>query len=184
MSKIFVGIDIGVNGGIAIIENGKLTFTSTIPKIKNRVDVLHLSRLIKSFRLRIGIQKDLKDIYVVIEDLHSIFGTGAKSNFQFGWINGIIEAILVSNEYTFEKVMPRKWQEVCWQGIRPILINTGKKKKNGEVKYKVDTKGTSLLACQRLFPNADLTISDRSKKAHDGIVDSILLSYYGYLKFK
>lgn len=178
MKKSFIGIDIGVNGGIAIIEEGKLVFTATIPKVQNKVDVHELNRLLSSFKSR------SEEQYVVIEDLHSIFGTGAKSNFQFGWINGIIEAILISNGYSFEKIQPKKWQETCWQGIRPILINTGKKKKNGEVKYKVDTKGTSLLAAKRLYPKADFSISERAKKQHDGIVDSVLLSYYGYLKFK
>lgn len=175
--KHFIGIDIGASGAISELdENGKLIFTCIIPKIGNQVDVQQLNKIIFSFKERSHI--------VIIEDLHAIFGTSAKSNYQFGWINGIIEALLVSANLRFEKVSPKIWQNICWQGIRPIEINTGKKKKNGEIKYKIDTKSTSLLAAQRIFPGESFIKSERSRIADHNIVDSSLLSYYGYIKFK
>lgn len=186
MTKSFIGIDIGANGGIAIIEEtGKLVFTSTIPKVKDRVDLNELNKLIKSFTERTDYNQ------VIIEDLHSIFGAGAKSNFNFGWINGAIEAIIVSSELSYFKVSPKAWQKISWQGIRPITNIvaayktdklSGKKTANG-TRDKIDTKGTSLLAVKRLFPKSDFKVTAKgnaSKNDHDGIVDAVLLAYYGY----
>ena len=51
-------------------------------------------------------------------------------------------------------------------------------------KSKTDTKATSLLACNRLFPNANLLRTERSKKAHEGLVDAYLIAYYGQHWFK
>lgn len=179
MKKEFIGIDIGANGGIAIVdENAKLIFTATIPKISGRVDVHQLYKLIKSFKNR------CEDSHVIIEDLHSIFQVGAKSNWQFGWINGVIESLIIACNLAYTKVAPKTWQKIIWQGVRPVEINTGKFKKSGEIKYKIDTKTTTLLAVKRLYPDSDFTISKRAKKDHNGIVDAVALSRYGYLNFK
>mgnify|MGYP001612067999 CR=1 FL=1 len=179
MKKEFIGIDIGINGGIAIVdENGILKFTSTIPKIGGRVDLHQFDRLVKSFKERCDFS------HVMIEDLHAIFGTSSKSNFQFGWINGVTETLLASAGLSYSKVLPRKWQEVIWQGIRPIQINTGKLTKKGEIKYKIDTKATTRLAAKRIYPTADFTISERAKVDHNGIVDSVCLARYCYLTLK
>jgi len=179
IKKEFIGIDIGTNGGIAIIdENAKLIFTATIPKIGGRVDVHQFNKLIKSFKERVEYN------HVIIEDLHSIFQVGAKSNWQFGWINGVTESLLVANDLSYTKISPKTWQKIIWQGIRPIEINTGKLTKKGEIKYKIDTKKTTLLAIKRIYPNADFTISERAKKEHDGIIDSVALARYCYLTLK
>lgn len=172
MNKISIGIDPGKNGAIAINGVDDKIMYYTIPKISKDVDLSGLHRI-----MGIIFNLDGKK-HIVIENVHSIFGSSAKSNFQFGWINGVMEGMIVSYGIPYTKVSPKAWQKEMWQGVSPIMINTGKKKKDGSPKYKTDTKATSLLAAKRLFPNENFLATERSKVPHDGIIDAILLSEY------
>jgi len=119
-------------------------------------------------------------LHCVIEDLHNVFGSSAASNFTFGVNNGLVIGMLQCSQIPFTKIGPKKWQKEMWQGIRPVEIPVIKKKihqqdKKGNLKYKVDTKATSLVAVKRLFPNELFLATERSKVPHDGIVDAVLL---------
>lgn len=172
---ISIGIDIGSKGAICIMHDKKIVKVCAFPQIEGRPDLRGCYEILMPYTLR----SDYKEIHCVIEDLHSIFGTGAKSNFQFGWINGATEAILTSLNLSYTKVQAKKWQKELWEGVRPVeIIVKGKKNKDGSPKYKVDTKATSLLAAKRLFPDQSFLASERSKVPHDGIVDSVLLAEY------
>lgn len=163
-----MGIDPGADGGIAIFtSDGNLTLYS-IPKIGKAVDVYTLSRMIRDCKLI-----DVK--HCVIEDVHSIFGAGAKSNFQFGWIVGILEALLVANDISFTKVAPKAWQKLMHEGV-PKMTKPGKTSS--------DTKAMSLMAAKRLFPNEGFLPTPRSSKPHDGLVDAALMAVYSYRKHK
>lgn len=180
MKKAFAAFDPGKNGGLVVLNDfGKIVFSATIPKIANKeVDLKVLNQLIfsaKSFS---------NEIHFIIEDVHSIFGMSAKSNFEFGRVCGMMEALIVANEIRYTKVQPKIWQKVSWEGVKPVEIPTNKKTKTGEVKFKIDTKATSLLAAKRLFPDYNFAPTSRSKKEHDGLIDAALIAYYGYVKFK
>lgn len=176
MSKIYAGVDIGSNGGVCVINGDTLTYCKT-PKIANEIDAYQLATFI------ISASNGNDNIHIVIEDLHSIFGTSAKSNFAFGVNNGIVIGMLQSLQLPYTKVSPKAWQKQIWQGIRPVQISTGKKNKDGLPKYKTDTKATSLLAAKRLFPKESFLATERSKVPHDGIVDSVLLAEYARRNF-
>lgn len=171
MSKLSIGIDIGASGAVALITPDNLGYW-TIPKVGDQLNMGELSDQITAW-----INKST-EVHCVIEDLHSVFGSSAKSNFAFGVNNGLIIGMLQTLYIPFTKVAPKAWQKQMWQGIRPVEINTGKKKKDGTPKYKIDTKATSLIAAQRLFPKEKFLASERSKKPHDGIVDSLLLAEF------
>jgi hypothetical protein len=49
------------------------------------------------------------------------------------------------------------------------------KKSNG----KRDTKAMALIACKRIFPDIDLTLTSRANKPHDGYIDAILMAEWG-----
>lgn len=175
----YVGIDPGKTGAIVLVDKDcKIKFKATVPLIGKFVDLHHLDDYFKSLKESYG-----EDIHVLLEDVHSIFGAGATANFSFGRVLGNIEALIISHKMKFTSVAPKEWQKTVWQGIRLVEINTGKKNKNGEVKYKIDTKATTLLAIKRLFPNDDFTKSSRAKKDDEGTVDACALAYYGYVKF-
>jgi len=177
--KYYIGLDVGKRGGIAVIdERGNIMVRST-PQIAGEIDVHALRDFLVSFE---------GEIHCAIEDVHSIFGSSAKSNFQFGRSLGILEGMVIAYDFPFTKVQPKVWQKEMWSGISPVLINTGKKTKDGNIKYKADTKATSSLACKRLFPSIDLRDTnrktDRSKKDHDGIIDALLIAEYIRRKIK
>lgn len=179
---ISIGIDIGSKGAICVMEDKKIVKTCAFPQLEGRPDLKKFCDILLEVKQTFGkytIGNIGSPIHCAIEDLHSIFGTGAKSNFQFGWINGATEAILTSLNIPYTKVQAKKWQKSLWEGIRPVeVLVKGKKNKDGSPKYKIDTKATSLLAAKRLFPDQTFLATERSKVPHDGIVDAILICEY------
>lgn len=182
--KISIGIDIGSDGAYAIFVNnklqyGKIPYISEEPDMNGLFDIIY--KCIPSPEWQGG-EVDFT-IHCVIEDLHSVFGSSAKSNFEFGKNNGLIIGMLQVAEIPYTKIGPKKWQKELWQGIRPVEIPVIKSKvhqvdKKGNLKYKVDTKATSLIAAQRLFPKETFLATERSKVPHDGIVDAVLIAEY------
>lgn len=175
--KYHIGIDVGKKGGIVVLDStGIIHGMFMIPLIGKEVDLNRLDAIFV-------VHKAL-GCHCVIEDVHSIFGAGAKSNFQFGRVLGMLESLLVAHKIPYTKVQPKKWQAEMWEGVSPILINTGKHVvKTGAIKYKTDTKATSLLVAKRLFPTASFLATERSSVPHDGIVDAALMAEYSRRKF-
>jgi hypothetical protein len=116
-----IGIDIGASGAIAFFKDGKLSEYYAFPKSEDRPDLRTFCEMLLD-RLN-----GENNVHAVIEDLHSIFGTSAKSNFQFGWINGAMEAILTAFSVPYTKVQAKKWQKEMWEGIRPVEIKVKQK---------------------------------------------------------
>ena len=110
---------------------------------------------------------DVEKIIVVIEDVHSLYGMSAKSNFNFGHIKGFKEGVLTAYGFDYKLVAPKVWQRGVWTE-EDVIIKKGKK----------DTKATSLNAAKRLWPNHDFRKSNRAKKPHDGIIDAALMAEY------
>ena len=171
--KAYVGVDPGINGFICILHKDS-NFSYPVPKIKNKVDYQELSKLFWDISFEYA-----GKIHLVLEDVHAIFGAGAKSTFNFGHIQGFIEGCLVSYSIPYTKVQPKAWQKVMWEGI-PLIT---KPSSTGKTKVK-DTKAMSLMAAKRFHPLIDLRATERSNKPHDGKVDSLLISSYCKYKFK
>lgn len=165
--NLYVGIDPGKNGGIVTINSEGVLKLYPIPKIKTNVDYRELYSIFNA------IEGD--NIYCVIEEVHSVFGSSAKSNFNFGYISGVLLGMIISREdISYEMVPPKKWQKEIWSSSDIV------KKENG----RNDTKATSLLAAKRLFPGESFLATPRSKKPHDGLYDAALLAEYCKRKFK
>lgn len=181
--KIRIGIDIGSNGAYAVFVDDQLKGYGLIPDTSGELDMRAMLELIYGLWPKLE-KDDVYDVHVVIEDLHSIFGTSAKSNFQFGVNNGLVIGLLQTVEFPYTKVSAKKWQKELWEGIRPVeILVPGKTNKDGSPKYKVDTKATSLLAAKRLFPKETFLATERSKVPHNGIVDAVLIAEYCKRKF-
>lgn len=171
MSKIRIGIDIGANGAYAIFIDNELKQYGKIPG-KDELDMKALINILTDFN-------DATSYHAAFEDLHSIFGSSAKSNFQFGVNNGLVIGMLQTASMPYTKIQAKKWQKEMWEGIRPVeILVKGKTNKDGSPKYKIDTKATSLLAAKRLFPKESFLATERSKVSHDGIVDAVLIGSY------
>ena len=179
MTKIRIGVDIGSSGAIAIFSDGQLVRYGALPKVGDELDMRGMAEIILSY--------PIEDVHVLIEDLHSVFGSGAASNFTFGVNNGLVVGALQALQIPYSKIQARKWQKVAWEGIRPVEKPVMKKvkgqpafhekNKKGELKYKVDTKATSLIAAKRIFPKESFLSTERSKVPHNGIVDAALIGW-------
>ena len=165
-----VGIDPGKNGGIVLITDEGIRYWC-IPKISKEVDLRKLNKIFSMIP---------ENCMIFIEKVHAIFGSSAKSTFEFGRVCGILEGMIVSRGFAYQMIEPKTWQREMFMGITPIY-KPGKKRKM------LETKKMAELAYRRLFPDLDLYVTENgntSKKVHDGLVDALLLAEFGRRKIK
>ena len=172
--NIVLSIDPGINGGVAVFHDGVLKSLHTIPEVaKGKVDYNELYNLLESKSKN----ETFGDTTIVLEEVHSVFGASAKSNFSFGHINGVLLGMIVALGHPIVLVQPKEWQKVIWS-------NNDKVFKPGKAKQTVDTKATSLLAAKRLFPKTDFRATYKSKVPHDGLVDACLIGKWYLMAYK
>lgn len=177
MNRSYLGIDPGKHGGLSLITADRKVFAHPIPLIgksgKEEIDERELAKFMQT------IYNSYPNTLVIIEDVHSIFGTSAKSNFNFGYTAGMLKGMAVAIGFAYTMVQPKMWQKEVW-------INSDKvyDTKSTSARLKTDTKSTALKAVNRLYPNIDFNFSKtgRGKKQHDGCVDATLLAHYGLIK--
>ena len=108
--RIF-GIDPGLSGGIAILENNKVKEIFNMPvmsdgkKNKRQLNSAQLVKLIKGF-----IEKGEETI-VVVEQVNAMPGQGVTSMFNFGQTFGAIKGICAALELPIFFVRPAKWKK-------------------------------------------------------------------------
>jgi hypothetical protein len=167
--KVRIGIDPGLNGGISIIIDGQLVEHKELPNIIGKdLNFKALYKLIESY---LDAYDHVLDVYCVIEKVHGMMHWGVSNNFAFGGYYRATKAILEILEIPFTEVQPKTWQKEMLQGVSPIIDSKGK----------METKKMAELAILKIHPSGDFRASDatdRAKKLHDGIVDSVLLATY------
>lgn len=173
LPKLFIGIDPGKSGGIVAMNTDGQMKKWIIPLLGDSIDMKTLYDIFVPL-------KEKWNVTLILEEVHSIYGTSAGSNFTFGFVCGAIEAIVISHGFKLIKIAPKKWQAEIWQNsdIQYKPLESGKTKKQ------VNTKLTSLVCAKRLFPGFDFRKSDskRVTKDHDGIIDACLLAEVGRRK--
>ena len=98
-----IGIDVGKNGAIAWITDGK-TCVEKMP------DTLQdLWELIVSISLNTGI--GCRRIFAYVEQVSSSPQMGVKSAFSFGQGFGHLEMALTAAGISFERIRPQVWQK-------------------------------------------------------------------------
>lgn len=178
-----LGIDIGGKGGYclindgAVIEYGKMLMKNDVTASKQEepqmVDFVELYKLITGMVIKYG------SFEIITEDVHSVHGSSAESNFKFGRnLQAIIDVcefmkFITNNGITYRMVQPKEWQKIAWKGMPRV------KKKSSTGKTMVnDTKAISLLAAKSIFPS-ERFILPRCRVPNDGIVDAALMAHYG-----
>lgn len=133
---------------------------------------------------------------VQLEEPHEVFFWELGDTFTARDFENIIENYEVKHTYIEKaQAMPHQgvismftygvgfgrllgWCETIGAPFTLIPPKTWTKEMQKGCKAK-DSKGRSLQAVQRLFPNEDLRVNPKSKKAHEGAVDAILIAEYG-----
>lgn len=185
MTKTYVGIDPGVTGAISILppaEYGTIR-TYSIPTIAGEWDRVSLKKFFSSLSY-------YNPVHIVVEDVKALQKPFDRGNWKLAECKSMIETFCVAYDIPYTRVHSKTWQKECWQGIPEKRgPSKSRKGKNGDwevVKGPILTKEMSLIAAQRLFPGVDLRDPDRKTdkgiKAHDGVVDSLLIALYGKRK--
>lgn len=166
--KVWMAADPGKSGALAFVNEINSLVHFPIPIVGDEISITDLHKALTTVNERFHV------IMCVIEDVHSIFGTSAKSNFEFGRSLGLLEGVIIGIGIPMVKVAPKAWQKQMLQGI-PKMDNK---------------KSMSLLAAQRLMPNNSFLTNDsaffkteRARKPHDGVVDAALMSLYCKLNY-
>lgn len=165
MSKLYMGIDVGGKGFITTQKNGEFKHYAISDN-----DWYQLSEIMA------GIRAENQDIVCVIEDVHALHNSSAKSTFGFGVCKGYLLGLLTANRIPYHLIPPKEWQKEIWSNADKV---TRYKTDGGKM---TDTKGTSINACKRIFPDIDLRKTTKGKKIDDNKVDSILMSEYARRK--
>lgn len=104
-----------------------------------------------------------------IEDVHSLYGMSAKSNFSFGGnvqsAATLLEILLHPNEDLLTKVQPKEWQKAV--GITA---------KGKDIKTAV-----ARIACE-LYPFAYKQLYGPKGGLIDGRADALMIAHYAYLQ--
>lgn len=109
MSKRTLGIDVGLNGAIALVVDGELISVVDMPtvtldrngKAKRQVSVPELVQIIKDF--------DPTEAYT--ERVFAMAGQGVTSVFSFGRSLGVVEGVLGALKIKNSLVTPQTWQK-------------------------------------------------------------------------
>ncbi len=105
-----IGIDPGLSGAIAILENNKVLNVFDMPvmsegkKNKRQLNSALLSNLIKE---NIG----NAEVVIVVEQVNAMPGQGVTSMFNFGQTFGAIKGICAALELPIFFVRPSKWKK-------------------------------------------------------------------------
>jgi crossover junction endodeoxyribonuclease RuvC len=155
----YIGIDPGLSGGIASIENDGEVHTVPMPIMgsgKDRaIDCVELVEWI------IGPFSNQQPIMVVVEKVHAMPSQGVTSTFTFGKGYGMILGALAACRLPHMLVTPQAWKKA-------ILSGVGAKDKKAAIQW-----------CAQAYPQANLLATARSRVPHDGIADALCMAEYG-----
>jgi|SRR5579863_2500429 len=154
---IFIGIDPGLMGAVAVIgfESGIFSvFDTPVLVIKKgkgfrrEYDVPGMVKILQSLPFP-------ESVHCTLESIHAMPGQGVTSMYSIGIGMGLWRGILTALKIPHDLVTPQRWKKAMMDGM-------GKE------------KDASRLRASQLFPLVDLS----SKKDH-GRAEALLLAEYG-----
>ena len=150
--KVWIGCDPGAKGAMcALYEDGTI-------KLK---DFDEITYNMMHWLMEIDNANEIQ--MVMIENVHSIFGSSAKSNFNFGYNTGIMHGLFRGLGLPLDLVQPKAWQK-----------HVGVTKKGKEIKKDVAS------ICDRMHPRCEIRGPQGGLK--DGRSDALMVATY--CKFK
>lgn len=155
----------GLNAFIGCDPGAKGQFCLLVPKTKQVAFMPTTEKPLVLLDWFQRIDKELNLVVTMIEDVHSIHGTSAKSNFNFGYNVGVVNTIPLSAGSTVDRVKPKVWQK-----------HVGVKARSKTIKQDVAD------ICDRLYPKVDI----RGPRGGllDGLSDALMIAHYASQTFK
>jgi len=146
---VYVSVDPGLKGAVCALLPDK--------QMALFMDTTEQPETILNWLQRLKSEYDLR--VIMIENVHAIQGTSAKSNFSFGFNTGAITAIARCTGVTVDTVNPKKWQKHC--GVKP---------KEKQLKKAVAE------ICGKLYPK--VVVKGPKGGLLDGKSDSLMIAHY------
>jgi hypothetical protein len=156
VSSVHIGIDPGMNGGIAIIQDNSVVI-DLLPMPETEHDIWKIFLDIKNIQC---------SVYAVIESVHAMPRQGVSSSFKFGKGYGFLRGCLVASRTMFQETTPQRWQKAL--GVVPC----------GKTETKAQFKTRLLQKTQNLFPEVPLWKTPRSKGVQLSVCDALLIAEY------
>lgn len=164
MTKVWIGIDPGLQGAIAVLAPDEIAVTPmpVVSSAKGR-DQYDMAAIVELLDLQAGVH-GAQHVLVTCEKLHAMpmEKGGSIANYYRGRSLMMVEMACTALGIPYQLVSPRAWQKLAHSGT------------SGE-----DTKQRSIMAAQRLFPGVSLLRTPRSRVPHDGMAEALLLAWYG-----
>jgi hypothetical protein len=160
--KNICGIDPGLTGGIVCLSSdGEVVLKTPMPMLGDELDL----QAVKSLLLDLGSR-----VSVAIEKASTRPGQSAQSGFTTGRNYGALIGVIASVGLPYEEVTPQKWTKA----LEPAPTVAGMSQYQRKRAIKLRNKK----AAMRLYPAVDLRGSERSREAHEGIVDALLIAHW------
>lgn len=154
---IYVGIDNGISGAIAILkEDGSLDTWMPMPIQKTHRGNEVVPKCIHTILWRL---KSISPITVIIEEPGG--SQSAKSASSMAGSFHAIRAVLDILQIRYHRITPQSWQK------KMLKCKPG------------DTKKAALVIARSLWPEASWLETPRCRTPHDGAIDAALIAEYG-----
>lgn len=157
---IHIGIDPGLDGGIAALSDKERSVYKTPVIAGKDYDIQEMTAILKAICGRAG---SCSNILAIIENQISMPGQGLTSTLQTGKGFGIWLGLLAGLGIPYQVIGAKQWQSKLFTGVKATL----------------DTKAKSEIVAKRLFPDVDFRKSAQARVANDGLTDAILIAEYG-----
>lgn len=160
-NKVICAIDGGMEGAFCVMDrkHNILAF-DVMPTIGKQIDAHEVARLFTEYRDKYNCEK------FVIEKVGTRPRQSAQSGVSSGRNYGMIIGIMASLKLPFEEISSQKWSK---------KLPTVSKSHPNQSLYKL-RKIRNLRCAKQLYPDIDLTKSDRAKAPHGGKVDALLIA--------
>ncbi len=162
MLDAYVGVDPGDKGAYCLL----------IPSTKQVAFMSTTMKPLETLEWFQTIQKEFHLVVTQIEDVHSLHGMSAKSNFSFGGNVRQVNIIPAIAQSPIAHVTPKVWQKHI--GVKPI--------KTGTVGRTKIIKNSIAEICERLYPSVN--IRGPRGGLHDGYSDALMIAHYASQTFK
>jgi hypothetical protein len=163
---LYIGIDPGKKGAICLLDPDDPTpdFIGLDPAVTPANDVFNALKYETATGWR-------KYAYIALEEVHSLHGMSAKSNFTFGGMFWRIMTILDCLDHPYELVQPKIWQQAAGIPVKKDRIPT------------IPIKVYTALQALKAYPKAESKIMGPRGGIHDGRADALMIAHYLRLKY-
>ena len=148
---IYMGIDPGQKGGIAILrvdnDTNKVYQAEAFPYSADKLKEL-------SYNLS---REWADNVLCFVEKVNAMPKQGVTSMFNFGVSFGYIQGVIEAFEIPYQLISPQKWK-------KHFGLDNDKEK--------------SIRLCKRLFPSVSLLPTERCRKDSDGMAEALLIAQY------